>query len=59
MKFLKSCGDAIFIFVAVVVNSVLGFYQENKAERALAELKTYLKQRARVIRDDKDGKYII
>src|SRR3990167_6060255 len=46
--------DAVFIFVAVVVNSVLGFYQENKAERALAELKTYLKQRARVIRDGKE-----
>ncbi len=43
--------DAIFIFLAVAVNSVLGFYQENKAERALSELKTYLKQRARVIRD--------
>lgn len=46
--------DAAFIFVAVIVNSVLGFYQENKAERALSELKTYLKQRARVIRDDKE-----
>ena len=46
--------DAIFIFVAVIVNSALGFYQENKAERALAELKTYLKQRARVIRDGKE-----
>ncbi len=46
--------DAIFIFVAVVVNSALGFYQENKAERALAELKTYLKQRARVIRSGKE-----
>lgn len=46
--------DAVFIFVAVVVNSALGFYQENKAERALAELKTYLKQRARVIRDGQE-----
>lgn len=46
--------DAIFIFVAVIVNSVLGFYQENKAERALSEIKTYLKQRARVIRDGKE-----
>lgn len=46
--------DAVFIFVAVIVNSILGFYQENKAERALAELKTYLKQRARVIRDGKE-----
>ncbi len=43
--------DAIFIFIAVIVNSTLGFYQENKAEHALSELKTYLKQRARVIRD--------
>jgi Ca2+-transporting ATPase len=46
--------DAIFIFVAVIVNSALGFYQENKAERALAELKTYLKQRARVVRGGKE-----
>lgn len=43
--------DAIFIFIAVIINSALGFYQENKAERALAGLKTYLKQRARVIRE--------
>lgn len=52
--FISHYRDAVFIFVAVVVNSALGFYQENKAERALAELKTYLKQRARVIRDGKE-----
>lgn len=46
--------DSVFIFMAVVVNSILGFYQENKAERALSELKTYLKQRARVIRGGKE-----
>src|SRR3989338_11052413 len=46
--------DAIFIFIAVVVNSFLGFWQENKAENALAQLKTYLKQRARVIREGKE-----
>lgn len=46
--------DAAFIFVAVIVNSVLGFWQENKAERALSELKTYLKQRARVLRGGVD-----
>lgn len=46
--------DAVFIFIAVVVNSGLGFYQENKAEHALSEIKTYLKQRARVIRDGKE-----
>lgn len=46
--------DAIFIFIAVVVNSALGFYQENKAERALSEIKTYLRQRARVIREGQE-----
>ena len=42
--------DALFILAAVVVNAALGFHQEYTAEKALAELKTYLKQRARVIR---------
>lgn len=46
--------DTVFILVAVIVNSILGFWQENKAERALAELKTYLKRRARVVRDGKE-----
>ncbi len=46
--------DAFFILAAVLVNTVLGFYQEFKAEKALAELKTYLKQRSRVIRDGKE-----
>jgi Ca2+-transporting ATPase len=46
--------DAIFIFVAVFINAILGFYQENKAEHALSEIKTYLKQRARVIRNGKE-----
>lgn len=46
--------DASFIFIAVIVNSILGFWQENKSERALSELKTYLKQRARVLRAGKD-----
>jgi P-type Ca2+ transporter type 2C len=47
-------SDAVFIFIAVIVNSILGFWQENKAENALAQLKTYLKQRARVIREGKE-----
>lgn len=46
--------DAVFIFIAVIINSILGFWQENKAENALAQLKTYLKQRARVIREGKE-----
>ncbi|MDO8561622.1 MAG: HAD-IC family P-type ATPase, partial [bacterium] len=53
--FIDHVRDAIFIFAAVVVNSALGFYQEHKAEKALSELKTYLKQRSRVIRDGRDS----
>ncbi len=48
--FIAHYRDALFIFAALIVNAALGFYQEHKAERALAELKTYLKQRSRVIR---------
>lgn len=43
--------DTLFILVAVLANALLGFYQEHKAERALAELKSYLRERARVLRD--------
>lgn len=46
--------DAVFIFVAVVINSILGFWQENKAENALTELKTYLRPRTRVVRGGKE-----
>ncbi|MBI2626698.1 MAG: HAD-IC family P-type ATPase [Parcubacteria group bacterium] len=48
--FIAHYRDALFIFAAIIANAWLGFYQEYKAEKALAELKTYLKQRARVIR---------
>lgn len=47
-------NDSFFILAAVLVNAGLGYYQEHKAEKALAELKTYLRQRARVIRDGKE-----
>lgn len=52
--FIDHLRDAIFIFAAVLVNSALGFYQEYKAEQALSELKTYLKQRSRVVREGKE-----
>ncbi|MBI4079608.1 HAD-IC family P-type ATPase [Candidatus Kaiserbacteria bacterium] len=43
--------DTFFILIAVLANVALGFYQEHKAERALSELKSYLRQRARVVRE--------
>ncbi|MBI2003051.1 MAG: HAD-IC family P-type ATPase [Candidatus Wildermuthbacteria bacterium] len=52
--FIGHYRDTLFIFAAVLVNAALGFTQEYKAEKALAELKTYLKQRARVIRGGTD-----
>ena len=47
---LENLKDGIFIFSAVAINAALGFYQENKAANALASLKTYIKEKARVIR---------
>src|SRR3989338_4850288 len=48
--FTSHLRDALFILAALAVNVGLGFYQEHKAESALAGLKSYLRQRARVIR---------
>lgn len=42
--------DAGFIALAVMINTWLGFYQENKAERALEQLKGYITKRVRVLR---------
>ena len=43
--------DAIVIAVILIVNGVLGFYQEYKAERALESLKEMAPHYAKVIRD--------
>ncbi|MEJ2279538.1 MAG: cation-translocating P-type ATPase [Candidatus Lokiarchaeota archaeon] len=45
--------DALVIFIILVVNAVLGFYQEYKAERALESLKEMAPHFAKVIRDGK------
>ncbi len=46
--------DTIIIGFAVLVNAVLGFIQEYKAEKAIDSLKTYVTHRSRVIRDGID-----
>ena len=43
--------DALVILAVVVVNALVGFYQEYRAERSLTALKSMLPSRARVRRD--------
>jgi P-type Ca2+ transporter type 2C len=43
-------SDAIFIFGAILFNSIIGTWQENKAEKSAAALQDFLKIKARVKR---------
>lgn len=45
--------DSIIILLAVVVNTVLGYVQENRASNALRALEHYLTEKATVIREGK------
>ncbi len=47
---LADPGDSIVIFVVVVVNTLIGYYQENKAEAAMRALKDLTSPTARVLR---------
>ncbi len=49
--FFRDYADASVIFAAVIVNTVIGYIQENKAGKALLELKKIVKHKAKVIRD--------
>ena len=49
--FLREWIDACVIFLAIFVNTALGFYQESRAEKSLELLKSYVNDRARVVRD--------
>lgn len=49
--FLAEWVETIVIALAVLVNVILGFYHEYHAENTLDKLTTYIKDRARVIRD--------
>ncbi len=48
---LKDYKDSIVIFVAVLANTILGYYQEVKAEESLQALKQMLSPQTKVIRD--------
>lgn len=48
---LKEFTDSIVIFGAVILNTIVGFFQENKASNALKEIKKVVKYSATVIRE--------
>ncbi|MFZ2555870.1 MAG: cation-transporting P-type ATPase [Minisyncoccia bacterium] len=50
--FLREWVETVVILFAIGVNAALGFYQEFRAENTLEKLTTYIKERARVLRDD-------
>ena len=45
--------DAIVILGVAIINALIGFIQENKAEKAIEDLKELLSPRAKVLRDKK------
>ena len=51
----ESFADVIIIMVVVIINAVLGVYQENKAEKAIDALEQMTKATAKVIRDGKQS----
>ncbi len=50
--FLKEWEDAGFIFAVILLNSIIGAWQENKAEKSAAALQNLLKIKALVRRDN-------
>lgn len=51
--FLGEYVDTIVILLVAVINAAIGFFQENKAEKALDNIRNMLSLKANVIRDGK------
>jgi len=49
--FLKKFTDSAVIFAAVLLNTIIGFIQERKADQALIKLKKAIKHKTMVIRE--------
>jgi len=60
---LQEWIDTIVISFAVIVNAIMGFVQEYKAEQAISDLRSYITHRTRIIRNGEeievDPKYIV
>jgi Ca2+-transporting ATPase len=52
--FLREWIDMGVILAAVILNTLVGFIQENKAEQAIEVLKKAVKQKAKVLRDGRE-----
>lgn len=48
--FLKDFADSIVIFGMVIINSIIGFFQEKKTDQIFKQLRSYLKTTAKVKR---------
>jgi len=50
---LRHYIDTVVILVVTVINALIGFFQEHKAEKALEDIKKMLSLKAQVVRDGK------
>jgi Ca2+-transporting ATPase len=51
---LKNFVDAGVIMATVFLNAVVGFFEENKAEKAIEQLKSVLEYKAKVLREGRE-----
>lgn len=56
MLVFRHYTDAIIIFAVLLINAVIGFFQERKAEQAIAAIKQLLSESALALRDGKQVK---
>jgi Ca2+-transporting ATPase len=52
--FLREYIDAGVIFGSVILNTIIGFFQENKANQALSKLREMVEHKALVLRQDQE-----
>lgn len=51
---LNEVSDSIVIMLAVIVNTIIGYVEENKADEAMSSIKKLIKTKAKVLRKNKD-----